>query len=394
MQILYQNNPRDHCTYIEHKDRTFTNSRESYQNGACKETLILRRNGRTPTQELVLHFLTVFSAVEINELRTKIFRVLTDNGLVAVANLELTRGKDGKPNNCVHSHILTDDQRSGGELQQLLETACERQGLVKGQDFQVDHRLLWDGYRYFNYFTKFGKKYFNKVILFEKGLLESGRTLQKFYTIGAWFKKGRGKGKIWDEIKAECQKKHRVDIDDSNNSKDNDLADIDNELPNESIPEEYSVAALCDYLIDDYMCEWSLNALNSGGATRRTRRTRLNPDDIPTGTSIDFVRYFMRERYGVDIDEVTGGNEAITRLFILSVGKFRKYPESGWYCIDEFRLPDKPTQRAQTPDEAIRANMTSTWDKGSTGQYRSPQKRIRDRRYEWQRFKYSVAFLN
>ena len=62
-------------------------------------------------------------------------------------------------------------------------------------------------------FTNYGEKYFNEVILFQKGLLNSGKTLQKFSTMGQWFAKGRGKGKIWDEIKASMAEKYGTDPD-------------------------------------------------------------------------------------------------------------------------------------------------------------------------------------
>ena len=240
MQDLFQKKSFSDCIYTRHKNRSFTDCRESYQHGACKETLILRWNDRTPTKELVLHFLKVLPAEVIKELLPKIFRVLRDNGLEAVANLELTLGKNGKPNNCVHSHILTDDQRAGKELCRLLEIACERQGLVKDVDFCIDYRELWDGDRYFNYFTKYGKKYFHKVILFQKGLLKSGktpRTLQKFYKIGNWFSKT--KEQIWDEIKAYCQENFGSDIEETDCTNDTDLAGVkDDKLSSEPIQSE------------------------------------------------------------------------------------------------------------------------------------------------------------
>ena len=81
---LFQDETQTHrdCTYTLHKNRSFTDSRESYQNGASKETLILRWNKRIPTQEFVLHFTTIFSAEKIDYLREKIFRYLKDHGIM------------------------------------------------------------------------------------------------------------------------------------------------------------------------------------------------------------------------------------------------------------------------------------------------------------------------
>lgn len=146
------------------------------------------------------------------------FRVLRDNGIEAVVVIELTRGKDGKPNGRVHFHILTDDPRSEDELRELFNGACERQGLVRDTDriawhadhlvwdedylvgnndadFRVDYRDLWDGYRYFAYFTKCG--YEDKVILFQKDL-----RMQKFYYLGWGFETGEKK-RLWKEFLAE-----------------------------------------------------------------------------------------------------------------------------------------------------------------------------------------------
>ena len=212
MQKLYQDNSYCYCTYTRHKNRSFTDCRESYQNGASKKTLILRWNKRIPTQEFVLHFKAIFSAEEIREYRRQIFRVLCDNGLEAVASIELTLGKDGKPNNTIHYHVITDDPRSERELRQLIETACKRQGFVNKKDFCITYESLDNGYWRFNYFTKYGKKYFDKVILFRPKLLKSGksgRTLQKFYQIGNWFDKP--KKQIWDDIKAYLASKYGID---------------------------------------------------------------------------------------------------------------------------------------------------------------------------------------
>ena len=192
VEPLYQEHPRIKSTFTRYTNWSLTDSLESYQNRAWKETVVLRRNNRVPTKEFVLHFLEVFSVKVISVYRTKIFRVLTDNGLEAVANIELTRDENGKPNNTVHFTILTDDQRREKELRKLLEIACERQGLVKSIGFYITYEPLYDGYGRFNYFAKYGEKYFFKVILFRKNT-----GLQKFYQIGKWF--GKNKKMIWEE---------------------------------------------------------------------------------------------------------------------------------------------------------------------------------------------------
>ena len=198
MEQLYKDKPRGKSTYTRHKNREFTDSLEAYQYGAEKETEILQRNGRVPTVEIVWHLLTVLPPRDIKALKTKVFRYLKDHGIEGVVNIELTCGVDGKPNNTVHFHILTDDSRSETELRRLLNRACELRGLVRGEDFRIDFRRLYDGYRYFKYFTKF--EYKHKVILFQK---YTG--LHKFYRIGKWFTKS--KEMLWKEYCAEIGRK-------------------------------------------------------------------------------------------------------------------------------------------------------------------------------------------
>jgi hypothetical protein len=165
--------------------------------------------------------------------------VLKDNGFEGAASLELTKGMDGKPNNCVHFHIITDDQRDEEDLRKLLEKACERQGLVKGKNFCITYKDLWDGESYFYYFTKYGEKYFHEVILFQPKLLKSGknsRTLQKFYEIGHWF--NEGKGVIWDKIKAYYEEKNGRNIEETGNCDNLDIPEIDDEIATEPVQEE------------------------------------------------------------------------------------------------------------------------------------------------------------
>ena len=216
MQQLFQEETHRDCTYTLHKNRSFTDSRESYQNGVSKEVSILRRNGRVPTKEVVWHLLKVLPAEDINALRLKVFRYLKDHGLEAVASVELTRGANGQPNGCVHFHVLLDDTRSEADIRALFNKACERDGFVQSQDFRIDYRKLYDGKSYFYYYAKCGKKHFDKVILFQPKLLKSGKTLQKFYQIGKWFHKS--KELLWEEIKSFMASKYGTDPDEVGNS--------------------------------------------------------------------------------------------------------------------------------------------------------------------------------
>jgi len=222
MQQLFQDEPYRISTFTRAKNHSFTDSLESYQNGAHKELQILQRNGRIPTTEIVLHFLVEYEAKVINLLRKKIFLYLAKHGLEADVSSELTKGVNGQPNNTVHYHILTDDPRSKSEVLKLMHTACKQYGLVRDRDYRVNYRKLYNGYTYFRYFTKYG---------YETPLFCKGTGIQKFYQIGKWFKKG--KIKIWDEIKKEMQEKYGTepDVTDENESlpDERDLPGVPNE---------------------------------------------------------------------------------------------------------------------------------------------------------------------
>jgi len=223
-------------TYTLHKNYSFTDSLESYHNGASKERKILQWNGRIPTADITWHLLIELSAEDIIALRTKVFNYLRrKHKIEAVASVELTRGADGKPNNTVHFHVLTDDKRSKKELVRLFNLACMRAGLVLDEDFCISYTRLYNGYTYFNYFTKDG--YEDEVILFKKGT-----GIQKFYEIGKWFKKG--KAEIWEEIREYMRKKYGND------------PDVNDTEINEDVAEGLMPPNWCGYLTNHLPCEF------------------------------------------------------------------------------------------------------------------------------------------
>jgi hypothetical protein len=360
-----------------------TDSLESYQQGASKETLILRKNGRVPTKEIVIHFLKEHTATEISKYRTKIFRYLKEHGLVAVANIELTRGKDYRPNNKVHSHCLTDDRRSKRELSKLFNTACEQQGLIRGKDFRIDYRKLYDGYSYFDYFTKYG--YSDKVILFQKGI-----RIQKFYQIGRWFSKT--KKQIWEEIKAYMREKYGTDPDRTDSNDDIDTSRID----------------------DNNEYEW-----------------KSTNDEVPFefGAYTDLDRVALFEECDIDLDKFADESISTNGFYVPGVGMFRKFSNGLWACLDNDEMSSKPTIPVvdaeigkdnsndgrtplgevrsisevvelpegveDTPQDRIKDRIPQLGSDCPSDGYYLPQDRIRDRRHEWkQRYGYYIAFLN
>jgi hypothetical protein len=174
--------------------------------------MIYWRNNRTPTKELVIHLFHKYTAEdkeELNLLRKKIFRYLKEHGIEAVANIELTKGNYDEPNGRVHFHVLTDNDRSEKELRKLFNEACSRQGLVGDNDYRIDYKELWNGHEYYKYFTKWGEKYRNEVILFQNGL-----RVQKFYEIGKWFNKSKTeiRKEVLAERRAWCQTQEEAKI--------------------------------------------------------------------------------------------------------------------------------------------------------------------------------------
>lgn len=215
---LYQDEEdiRNECLYTKYtgiRKYSLTDSRESRNNYVWRELIILRRKGRIPTFEVRVNFFCQFPTKwDIDYLRTKLRNCLKYRKIAAIMAIGLTRGKDGKPNNTVHLHILMgdkendenlsseDEKRRRKEIAGHLRKVCERQGLVWKRDFKIESQPLGDGETYFIYFVKHGK--FGKDIpLFIEGL-----NMQEFTHTG-WFEKGEAgeNGRLWDEY---CREKY------------------------------------------------------------------------------------------------------------------------------------------------------------------------------------------
>lgn len=189
---LRQRNPKRCSTYRVQRVVSATDSMESYQHRVKSERTLLWWNHREPTVEVVIHFLKVLQIEEIRKRWAKISRYLREHGIEAFAVVEPTRCRlvAGLPYDRVHFHILTDDSRGENELRKLFNEACERSGMCRGrgnrlvrcEDFRVDYKEN-PASICFDYYLKYGEKYKDRAVLFVKGL-----RLQKFYTIGKWFK--------------------------------------------------------------------------------------------------------------------------------------------------------------------------------------------------------------
>ena len=200
---LYQANPRRHDRSERYKPKSFTESHESYQRAARKETWIHQNNHRTPNHEIVLHYLTEISVKELRERWKKIQRVLSRLGIEFLASLELTLGKNKKPNNTVHYHFLVDHPMSRDELKDMFKCICLCLGLGE-KDFSLNfpNKGIYDfGKRKIKYFVKDG--HHDKVVLFTTGL-----RLQKFYHSKNWFLDENGNPTTKAKIYARILNKH------------------------------------------------------------------------------------------------------------------------------------------------------------------------------------------
>ena len=206
-EILFQDDPKDECLYTKHtgiRRYSFTDSRETRSNCAWKELMILLQKGRIPMFEVRVNFFSQFQTKkDIDQLRASISRCLKYRKIDAVASIELTTGKDGKPNNTVHFHYLMGDKENDEHLPReeekkrrkeiagFMQKVCERSGFILNKDFKVESRPLWNGGKYFAYFVKHGK-YGKCIPLFIEGL-----RMQEFTQTG-WFEKGEKK-QLFDE---------------------------------------------------------------------------------------------------------------------------------------------------------------------------------------------------
>ena len=189
-------------------NRSPTDSLESFNNLASKESQILYRNHREAKYEIIIHFLKWLSIPELKIIRDNIFDCLRKAKLNAFVALEPTDDGFGNPTDTVHFHILTDDERGIDALRELGRAACLMAGLqdkalcnAPKNEFDVECRELYDYAGYIGYVTKHNRE--DKVHLFIPG-----SRLQRFYFLNDWYIDAdgnrRGKENIWNEIKQEA----------------------------------------------------------------------------------------------------------------------------------------------------------------------------------------------
>ena len=166
---LYQIKPRDKSPNpLLPNTNSFTESRQSYRSASYKEVLIHRRNPRVPNREIVLRYLVEFDIESIRAIWRRIGTNLRKEGLTYTASVELTNGKDGRPNNCVHYHILFDTTLCLGELREKIKAVCLKSGLCDKEFSLIGQDIMDWGDEKIGYFTKNSR--WETVNMFEKGL--------------------------------------------------------------------------------------------------------------------------------------------------------------------------------------------------------------------------------
>ena len=206
-------------------NRSPTDSLESFNNLASKEAQILFRNPREAKYEIVIHFLKVYMEPELKKIRDKVFDYLRKSGLNAFVALEPTDDGFGNPNDCVHFHILTDDDRGIDFLRELGRTICLAAGLQDKEvcnapenEFDVECRGLYDYAGYIDYVTKHNRE--DEVHLFIRG-----SRIQRFYFLNDWYIDANGnrrnKTDIWKEIIQETRARDHANTE---QHKSNDVA--------------------------------------------------------------------------------------------------------------------------------------------------------------------------
>jgi len=209
--ILYQPTSRRHNTFksVSHR-RSWTDSRDTFQNTARREFTLLSANHRWANHLVTLKYLTEFTAFEICAIWFALRALLKLRHVIAFAVAEITTRShvlpDGSrryfPINRIHYHILVDSDLSERQLRGVFNRSCLDAGLMKGE-FEVQYEPIRNR-REFEHKCKYILKF--DTFAEQAILFQPGTGINKVCSIGRWFINPDGtranKDKMWKSIVA------------------------------------------------------------------------------------------------------------------------------------------------------------------------------------------------
>jgi len=217
---LYQETPRRYNTYIAIPwKRSWTRSRESYQNAAKREFDLLKANPRTANHEIVIGYLKEFPILEIREQFSRIKEWLRRHRITAYIVTEITRDGQKKPTNKIHYHCLIDSRLSVRRLRCIFNQACQYAGLQRKEDYRVMYSSLSNRGEFLGkarYILKYGPEFFDKTILFRpKRDFSHNKSTNKIHHI-RWFIDADGnsisKADLWKSLVGKWYPKETDDV--------------------------------------------------------------------------------------------------------------------------------------------------------------------------------------
>ena len=212
--VLYQYPGRRRNTLDRTKHRrSWTDSRETYQNAARREYQLLLINPRQANHCITLKYFKEFTVPEIRTTWSNLKTSLQQQGIVGFAVIEVTTrryflpagGHRYYPVNRVHYHILVESDLTKRRLRKIFNRSCLDAGLLK-KDFEVQYEAIPDR-KAFEHKCKYILKYdtFKEDAILFRPRNEIGK-LDKICSIGKWFINADGtkanKDKMWKSIVA------------------------------------------------------------------------------------------------------------------------------------------------------------------------------------------------
>jgi hypothetical protein len=202
-ELLYQATSWSRNTFTSCKHRrSWTATRETYQNAARREYELLLANPRQANHEIVVGYLKEFFIRELLEQFMLIKERLLEYKIIAYYVVEITEDGNGKPANRMHYHFFIEGKFSIRKLRDIYKDACQYAGL-HSKDYKVNYYPIPDRktFERKSMYTLKYDKYAGQAILFQP---HTG--INKVGSIGWWFINPDGtkanKDAMWKSIVA------------------------------------------------------------------------------------------------------------------------------------------------------------------------------------------------